>query len=185
MADDQVRDETGAPDEADAGSAPETLHGVLVERGSAWSRGQLVAHPTADQYVGFVRALRDEDSYWLCLDVTAVDYLAYEAPRRLPDGVEPGRFEVVVHLVSAKDRSRVRVRLQVPGDEPVVPTLFDVHPGTEAMEREVYDMFGITFDGHPDLTRILMPEDWEGHPLRKDYGIGAIPVQFKGIENAR
>ena len=66
-----------------------------------------------------------------------------------------------------------------PADDPTVPTLFDVHPGTEAMEREVFDMFGIVFTDHPDLTRILMPEDWEGHPLRKDYEVGAIPVQFK------
>ena len=74
----------------------------------------------------------------------------------------------------------MRLRVQVPDDDPVVPSLFDVHPGTEALEREVFDMFGIRFDGHPDLTRILMPEDWIGHPLRKDYAIGRIPVQFKG-----
>jgi NADH-quinone oxidoreductase subunit C len=118
--------------------------------------------------------------------VTAVDYLAFEAPRRLPEGVEPGRFEVVVLLISAKDRTRVRVRLQVPDDpEPTVPSLFDVHPGTEAPEREVYDLMGIRFDGHPDLTRILMPEDWVGHPLRKDYAIGRVPVQFKGVTNER
>jgi NADH-quinone oxidoreductase subunit C len=184
MADDDVAEETDAPDEAPV-SEPETWHGVLIERDSAFSRGQLVAHPTTEQYVDFVRTLRDDDGFWLCLDVTAVDYLAFEAPRRLPEGVEGRRFEVVVHLMSAKDRSRVRVRLQVPADDPVVPTLFEVHPGTEAMEREVFDMYGIRFDGHPDLTRILMPEDWEGHPLRKDYGIGAIPVQFKGVENAR
>ena len=78
-----------------------------------------------------------------------------------------------------------RVRLQVDGDDPVAPSLFEVHPGTEAPEREVFDLFGITFEGHPDLNRILMPEDWVGHPLRKDYGIGAIPVQFKGISNVR
>jgi NADH-quinone oxidoreductase subunit C len=66
----------------------------------------------------------------------------------------------------------------VPADDPTVASLFDLYPGTEAMEREVYDMFGIAFAGHPDLTRILMPEDWDGHPLRKDYDQGRIPVQF-------
>ena len=70
--------------------------------------------------------------------------------------------------------------MQVPDADPEVPSLFGLHPGTEAMEREAFDMFGIVFTGHPDLTRILMPEDWEGHPLRKDYVVGEIPVQFKG-----
>jgi NADH-quinone oxidoreductase subunit C len=177
MSDTEVVEEPPAPE-------PETLHGVLVQRDAGFSRGQLVAHPTAEQYVDFVTTLREE-GYWLCLDVIGVDYLAYGAPRGLPAGIEAQRFEVVVLLVSAKDRSRVRVRLQVPGDDPVAPSLFDVHPGTEAPEREVFDLYGIRFDGHPDLTRILMPEDWDGHPLRKDYAIGAIPVQFKGISNAR
>ena len=67
----------------------------------------------------------------------------------------------------------------MPEEDPVVPSLFDLYPGTEAMEREVYDLYGVAFGGHPDPTRILMPEDWEGHPLRKDVAVGAIPVQFK------
>ena len=80
---------------------------------------------------------------------------------------------------SSEQRNRVRIRCQVPQDNPVLPTLFELWPGTEAMEREVYDLMGIRFDAHPDLTRILMPEDWDGHPLRKDFAVGRIPVQFK------
>jgi len=149
------------------------------------SRGELVLHVAREQLSDFVMELRDEHGFNMCVDVTAVDYFAYEAPRHVPAEVDPERFEIVVNLLRMRDRSRIRLRVQVPGDEPSVPSLFDVHPGTEAMEREVYDMFGITFDGHPDLSRILMPEDWIGHPLRKDYPVGKIPVQFKGIENAR
>jgi NADH-quinone oxidoreductase subunit C len=91
----------------------------------------------------------------------------------------------VVTLMSHEHRERVRLRAQVPETDATVPSLFDVHPGTEAMEREVFDLLGIAFDGHPDLTRILMPEDWVGHPLRKDEAIGRIPVQFKGSQDAR
>lgn len=157
---------------------PELLHGAPVVR----VRGQQVVHASRDQLVDLVRALRDEG--WLqCLDLTAVDYLAHPQTH-LPDGIQPERFEVVVLLISHAAHERLRIRVQVPEDDAVVPTLFEVHPGTEAMEREVFDMFGIRFDGHPDLTRILMPEDWEGHPLRKDYGIGRIPVQFKGAPDA-
>ncbi len=96
----------------------------------------------------------------------------------MPEGITPERFEIVANLLSLSAKARLRIRVQVPADDATVPTLFDLYPGTEALEREVYDMFGIVFDDHPDLTRILMPEDWEGHPLRKDYEIGAIPVQF-------
>jgi NADH-quinone oxidoreductase subunit C len=94
--------------------------------------------------------------------------------------VQAERFEVVANLLSMQRRERLRVRVQVPESDPVLASLFDLHPGTEAMEREAFDMFGISFSGHPDLTRILMPEDWDGHPLRKDYAQGRIPVQFKG-----
>jgi NADH-quinone oxidoreductase subunit C len=141
------------------------------------SRGQEVLHPSREQYLDTMTALRDE-GFDSCMDVTAVDYYA-SSGRELPEGVEPERFEVVVNLLSRSQRKRVRVRVQVPADDAVVASLFDVWAGTEAMEREVFDLMGITFDGHPDLTRILMPEDWEGHPLRKDYATGRIPVQFK------
>jgi NADH-quinone oxidoreductase subunit C len=138
---------------------------------------QDVRHVTRDEYVATVKELADE-GYVLCSDLTGVDYLEHMS-RPLPEGVSPERFEVVVNLVDLTDRRRLRLRVQVPESDPVVPSLFDVHPGTEAMERETFDMFGIGFDGHPDLTRILMPEDWLGHPLRKDYAVGEIPVQFK------
>jgi NADH-quinone oxidoreductase subunit C len=120
----------------------------------------------------------------MCVDLCAVDYLSHPG-RRVPDGVAPERFEVVVNLLSLSEKRRVRVRVQVPESDPSVPTLFNLYPGTEAMEREAYDMLGIYFQGHPDLTRILMPEDWEGHPLRKDYGVGRVPVQFKDAPGPR
>jgi NADH-quinone oxidoreductase subunit C len=141
------------------------------------SRGQVVIFPTRETYVATVKALVD-DGYVMCVDLTCVDYLAFGG-RTLPPGIEPQRFEVVANFLDIGAGRRIRVRVQVPGDDPTLATLFDVHPGTEAMEREVYDMFGIEFTDHPDLSRILMPEDWEGHPLRKDYEVGMIPVQFK------
>jgi len=149
----------------------------------SFSRGQLVVHPGRSGYIGLVEALA-ADGYGMCVDLCAVDYLLH-SDRALPDGVGGERFEVVVNLLSFRERDRVRVRVQVPADEPWAPSLFELHPGTEAMEREAYDMFGIVFRGHPDLSRILMPDDWEGHPLRKDYGVGRIPVQFKGAPQNR
>ena len=160
-------------------SAPEpvVLHGCPL----TVTFGQRVLHVPRDQYTKVVKALL-ADGFEMCTDVTAVDYL--QSPGRvLPDGIAAERFEVVTVLRSLRDRSIIRLRVQVPEADPRVPTLFDMFPGSEAMEREVYDMFGITFTDHPDLTRILMPEDWEGHPLRKDYEVGRIPVQFKGTPN--
>lgn len=148
------------------------------------SRGQACIHASRDGLAELILALRDEHGFSVCIDLTAVDYLAHDAPRDLPEGIDAERFEIVILLLSMRDHQRLRVRVQVPSNDPVVPSLFDVHPGTEAMEREVFDLFGIRFSGHPDLSRILMPEDWIGHPLRKDYAIGRIPVQFKGVEDA-
>jgi NADH:ubiquinone oxidoreductase subunit C len=177
-----MTDEAPAVDDAPVDApAVELVHDVSVTA----TAGQRVLHPSPEQLVDLVRTLRDDDGFNMCLDVTAVDYLTYDAPRELPDGIEPERFEVVVILMSHAKRERLRLRTQVPADDATVPSLFDVHPGTEAMEREVFDLFGIAFDGHPDLTRILMPEDWVGHPLRKDEAIGRIPVQFKATQDAR
>lgn len=141
------------------------------------SRGQSVMFVNASDYVSTITKLYT-DGFTMCVDLTAVDYLLHGG-RSVPSNVVAQRFEVVVNLLSISKRERMRVRLQVAEGESV-PSLFDIHPSTEAMEREVFDMFGIVFDGHPDLTRILMPEDWDGHPLRKDYSQGRIPVQFKG-----
>ncbi len=149
------------------------LHGCpLIDR-----LGQAVAFVGRDQYTKVIKALL-ADGYEMVADLTAVDYLRFPG-RSLPSGIAGERFEVVVNLLNLRDRARLRVRVQVPEDDATIPTLFDMFPGTEAMEREVYDMFGIEFTDHPDLTRILMPEDWEGFPLRKDDEPGRIPVQFK------
>lgn len=158
---------------------PPLIHGVVA----SLSKGQLVVHPDRSQYLDLVAALC-ADGYQMCVDVTAADYLAHPG-RSLPAGVKPERFEVVASLLSFDPPRRIRVRVQVPEDDPTIPSLFDLHPGTEATERETYDMFGIVFTGHPDMTRILMPDEWEGHPLRKDYGISRIPVQFKGAPSPR
>ena len=166
------------PVDAPEDAAPEptpTLHGCPL----TFSHTQKVLHPSREQLLDVVEALV-ADGYRQCIDSCGVDYLGYDADRGLPEGIEPARFEVVITLISHEAAERIRLRVQVPGDDPTCPSLFKLHPGTEAMERETFDMFGITFTGHPDMTRVLMPEDWEGYPLRKDYSVGRIPVEFKG-----
>ncbi|HWI20153.1 MAG TPA: NADH-quinone oxidoreductase subunit C [Vicinamibacterales bacterium] len=93
-------------------------------------------------------------------DVTAVDY----HPNRLP------RYDLVYHLVSPHRRARVRLKVRINAQE-AIDTLTTLYPGAGWPEREVYDLFGIVFDGHTDLRRLMMPDDWEGHPLRKDYAV--------------
>ena len=173
MTDQPVEEEAAEP------APPELVHGVPV----TWSCGQQVLHPRRAGYLALVEDLK-ADGFNVCVDLCAVDYLARPS-RALPDGVAPERFEIVANLLSHGARRRVRVRVQVPDADAVVASLFALHPGTEAMEREAFDLFGIRFDGHPDLTRILMPEDWEGHPLRKDYATGRVPVQFKAAPASR
>lgn len=180
MAPTDVAPDAGAGEPATEAAPPETLHGAPV----GGPDGQRTAHPDRDGYAALVRALR-KDGFWVCIDLCGVDYLGYGAPRNLPSGVQPERFEVVTNLLDPTGRRRLRVRVQVPEADPSVASISVMHPGAESHEREVFDLFGITFDGHPDPSRILMPEDWEGHPLRKDYAVGRIPVQFKGAPTAR
>jgi NADH-quinone oxidoreductase subunit C len=136
-----------------------------------------VLHSNRDLYLELVESLK-ASGYDMCVDVTAVDYLKLPT-RELPYGINPERFEVVTNLLSLTNKVRARIRVQIPADNPVCPSVVSLYPGAEAMEREVFDLMGIRFSEHPDLTRILMPEDWEGHPLRKDYEQGKVPVQFK------
>jgi NADH-quinone oxidoreductase subunit C len=163
----------GATTEAAADGAPGVLHGCPVTE----VHGDRTVHADRSRYLALMEALY-RDAFEMCIGVSGVDYLTHPG-RDLPPGVAPERFEVVVELLSLSHKERLRVRCQVPADDPTVPSLFDLWPGSEAHEREVFDMFGIRFEDHPDLTRILMPEDWEGYPLRKDYPGGSIPVQFK------
>jgi NADH-quinone oxidoreductase subunit C len=153
-----------------------------VSTGVSRSGQELLFAPRATYHL-LVESMRSE-GFEMLSDLTAVDYLTHPG-RRLPAEVAEERFEVVANMLSLSERRRVRIRVQVPESEPVVDSLWDLFPGAEALEREVYDMFGIVFDGHPDLTRILMPEDWEGYPLRKDYSVGRVPVQFKEAPGPR
>ncbi len=123
-------------------------------------RGELTVFIRRQSLVRVCEYLRDAPgvSFKFLADLTAVD--------RYPN--EP-RFEVVYHLLSLESCQRVRLKVRLPGGDPIVDSVVPVWPGANAQEREVFDLFGIRFDGHPDLRRILMPEDWEGHPLRKDY----------------
>ena len=169
----------GQAQPASGDSRPAELHGCPV----VTHLGAVTVHCDRGRYRELAEALK-ADGYAMPVGVTAVDYLTHPG-RDLPAEVEAQRFEVVVELASLRDRARVRIRCQIPGDDPWAPSLFEVWPGTEAHERETYDMYGIRFEGHPDLSRILMPEDWEGHPLRKDYATGHVPVQFKESPGGR
>jgi NADH-quinone oxidoreductase subunit C len=117
-----------------------------------------------EQIVAVCTALRDTAALGFdCLDLTAVDWWPGEP-----------RFQVVYHMAALDRAQRLRVKVALAGEDAHVATISTLWPGANWLEREVFDLFGIVFDGHPDLRRVLMPEDWEGHPLRKDY-----PVQIK------
>lgn len=155
-----------------AESVEEQLHGVPVTT----AFGSTVLHVDVDGYLDLLTELHS-DGFEMVIDLCGVDYLSHER-NDLPASVIPERFEIVVNLISHARRDRIRVRCQV-AEDAEIPTLFDMYPGTEAMEREAFDMYGVIFADHPDMSRILMPETWNGFPLRKDFDIGRIPVQFK------
>ncbi|MCH1452451.1 MAG: NADH-quinone oxidoreductase subunit C [Acidimicrobiales bacterium] len=180
-----MSDETAAAEEAEAEAVAEEAT-VALRYGAAVSEshGDVVLHATVETYLD-VCGEAHADGFDQLIDLTAVDYLTYAGERTLPGGLTPERFEVVTSLINHVRRERIRIRTQVSADEPTIPSLFDLWPGSEYLEREAFDMFGITFADHPDMSRVLMPEDWVGHPLRKDYAVGAIPVQFKAASNER
>jgi len=121
-----------------------------------------------NEYHDHIKSLLKE-GYEMMMDLTAVDWFRKKEPR----------FEVVINLLSLSKNLRKTIKVQVPDENLTIPSITDIYPGANFYEREVFDMFGIVFENHPELTRILMPDDWIGHPLRKDYGSGRIPVQFK------
>lgn len=146
---------------------------------AALSHGQPVVYLARERLAEAGAFLRDDQRCTMCVDVTAVDHLA-DGVRHLPAGVAAERFEVVANFLSHPRNLRVRLICQVPEHDAHVPSLTPTYPGASFAEREVFDLFGIAFDGHPDLTRILMPDDWHGHPLRKDDSPARVPVTFKG-----
>lgn len=156
--------------------------------GIGWdlSQGQEVVVVAPDSLLELAEWLRSEAHFDMCVDVTATDYLDHWDRSMGTWAGERSRYEVVVNLLDlgapGRDPRRLRLRVPVDEDECRCPSLAFVWPLADPAEREVYDFFGIVFDGHPDLTRILMPDDWEGHPLRKDYDTSRIPVTFKGDE---
>jgi NADH-quinone oxidoreductase subunit C len=160
-----------AEEEARLLPADSILRNLLEPFESAdWSvsHAQDVVTLPPQDLVPFAEAAR-RAGFEVLVDVTAVDWLGQRHPR----------FEVVINLASIQHRRRLRISLAVPEATPAVPSLVGIWPGANYAEREVYDMFGIEFEGHPDLTRILMPDDWLGYPLRKDFPTGTVPVQFK------
>ena len=147
--------------------------GASVERVVVF-RKELTLEVRREHLVAVAQALRDDAAlrFELCLGVSGVHY-PNEADREL---------HAVYPLMSITHNRRIRVEVAAPDADPHVPSLFSVYPTTDWHERETYDFFGIVFDGHPSLTRIEMPDDWVGHPQRKDYPLGGIPVEYHGAE---
>jgi NADH-quinone oxidoreductase subunit C len=168
---------TGAAGEfdevADALEAAYADFGEAVER-VVVDRGELTFVVRREHLVGVVKALRDDPRlrFELCLGVSGVHYPT-EAGAEL---------HAVYPFLSITHNRRVRIEVTCPDADPHIPSIVSVYPTNDWHERETYDMFGLVFDGHPALTRIMMPDDWMGHPQRKDYPLGGIPVEYRGAK---
>jgi len=137
-------------------------------------RGEMTLHIRREHLPAAAKRLRDEPTlrFELCTGVSGVHYPA-EAGAEL---------RAVYHLVSITHNRRIRLEVSAPDADPHVPSIVDIYPANDWHERETWDFFGIIFDGHPALTRIEMPDDWKGHPQRKDYPLGGIPVEYRGAK---
>ncbi|WP_017601063.1 NADH-quinone oxidoreductase subunit C [Nocardiopsis lucentensis] len=152
--------------EAALGEGAGAVERIVVDR------GEITFHVRRDALVEVVRALRDDPAlrYELCTGVSGVHF---------PDDTDR-ELHAVYHLRSITHNSQIRVETTCPDADPHVPSIVSVYPTNDWHEREAWDFFGIVFDGHPALTRIQMPDDWHGHPQRKDYPLGGVPVEYRG-----
>ena len=142
----------------------EAIERVVVDR------GEITLHVKREKLVEVALILRDALKFEMCMGVNGVHY---------PE--QTGReLHAVYPLLSMTKNQRIRLEVSVADADAHIPSLVEVWAGNNWHERETFDMFGIIFDGHPGLTRILMPDDWQGHPQRKDYALGGIPVEYKG-----
>ncbi|MEO3795691.1 NADH-quinone oxidoreductase subunit C [Nonomuraea sp. B10E15] len=150
----------------DALALDDAIERVVVDR------GELTLHVKRERLVEVCQKLRDDPAlrFELSLGVSGVHY-----PHLTGE-----ELHSVIHLCSITRNRRVRVEAACPDDDPHIPSTVGVYPGHDWHERETYDFFGIIYDGHPGLTRIMMPDDWDGHPQRKDYPLGGIPVEYRG-----
>ncbi|GAB3211416.1 NADH-quinone oxidoreductase subunit C [Marinactinospora endophytica] len=137
-------------------------------------RGELTLHIRRDRLRDVARRLRDDPAlrFELCLGVSGVHYPSDEGRE----------LHAVYHFRSITHNREIRLEVTCPDADPRVPSIVDVYPTNDWHEREAWDFFGIVFEGHPALTRIQMPDDWEGHPQRKDYPLGGIPVEYRGAK---
>ncbi|GAA3374109.1 NADH-quinone oxidoreductase subunit C [Streptomyces sannanensis] len=164
------------------------LEGALEEQGllpenaiekTVVDRGELTFHIAREHLVRVARTLRDDPAlrFELCTGVSGVHYPGTVSPQNV------GReLHAVYHLRSITHNRLIRLEVSAPDADPHIPSLVAVYPTNDWHERETYDFFGLVFDGHPALTRIMMPDDWQGHPQRKDYPLGGIPVEYKGAQ---